>query len=677
MMDTIQQYADVEGQSSDRTEDEIEVVEITLSSSEPEYSPQKQPEPEVTTPERLGVAQIKREAENISLLAEIYKRGGSVFASSGSDESVGAFCSRKFAAMCSQGKKDAPDVLSAPPKVSISEPIELNPTVPPAKPITEVHEREPENLSLATPPVHSNVRDQGQGSKHPNSKVNISALPMEFTFAPAREHSVVSGASASSPIDSQSRATSGEDVPMSCNEAEVPAISDPESVQPKRSTLADAITAPVKNFAPALSESSYVSPEEAIHRTGGPAPLSINSQELIRTYFEKTPSFNLPQGHPTVALNQEQIGHILRIVADETARASFEMLNSVVIRASQLSLSDSPSASKGPMHRPVSLRSCSTGSEGDLTSYGVEDSGRDVNSRGATSEGEFWSDIDPGHCSSRLSAVQIPSPPVASSSRVDPAVTPNSATCESPGNQTLAELKQEAAKTKGKGQKKPAPKVKPKNPRKAVARSSRILRDEMLDGMAWTRTFVSGPMDPKWNPYKFYCQICKGNISIYGRGAKEILRHHSTERHLRKDQRWRYEHLTVEDPVTKVIHHHVRDSKGLILSPKDLRREYEHFKKAELIDIGEKLPYYHEAMAGITHMTSSSDNRVRVQISVLGHFLPSIGDLGLLRRLWKDVGVVVNHQALFSDFNWGKERLSVCNFTMIKPTLFNLRRPIS
>ena len=300
------------------------------------------------------------------------------------------------------------------------------------------------------------------------------------------------------------------------------------------------------------------------------------------------------------------------------------MLNIVVIRASQLSLRDSPSASKGPMHRPVSLRFCSTGSEEDLTSYGAEDSGRDVNSRGATSKGEFWSDVDSGHCSSRLSAVQISSPPVASSSRVDLVATPNSATCESPGNQTLAEVKQEAAKTKGKGQKKPAPKGKSKNPRKAVPRSSRILREEMLDGMAWTRTFVSGPLDPKWNPYKFYCQICKGNISIYGRGAKEVLRHHSTEHHLRKDQRWRYEHLTVEDPVTKVIHHHVRDSKGQMLSPKDLRREYEQFKKAELIDIGEKLPYYHEALAGSTHMTSSSDIRVRVQISVLGHFLPSI-----------------------------------------------------
>ena len=128
--------------------------------------------------------------------------------------------------------------------------------------------------------------------------------------------------------------------------------------------------------------------------------------------------------------------------------------------------------------------------------------------------------------------------------------TPNSGACGSPGNQTLAELKQEASKSKNKGRKRPPPKSKAKNPRRVVTRSSKILREKLLDGMAWARTFVSGPMDPRWNPYKFNCQICKGNVSIYGRGVKEILRHHSTERHLRKDQRWRYEHLAVEDPQT-------------------------------------------------------------------------------------------------------------------------------
>ena len=253
----------------------------------------------------------------------------------------------------------------------------------------------------------------------------------------------------------------------------------------------------------------------------------------------------------------------------------------------------------------------------------------------------------------------MPSPPAPGSSRTDLNGTPNSGVCESPGNQTLAELKQEAAKAKNKGRKRPTPKSKVKNSRRLVTRSSKILRDELSDGMAWARTFVSGPMDPKWNPYKFYYQICKGNISIYGRGVKEILRHHSTERHLRKDQRWRYEHLAVEDTLTKVIHHQVRDGKRQLLSPNDLQKEYQCFKDAVLVDIGEKLPFYHEAMSGNTHMTASSENRVRVQISILRHFLTSVGDLGLLRGLWKNVGVVVNHQAFFSDFNWGKERLSV------------------
>ena len=233
-------------------------------------------------------------------------------------------------------------------------------------------------------------------------------------------------------------------------------------------------------------------------------------------------------------------------------------------------------------------------------------------------------------------------------------------TVDSPGAQTLAELKREAAMTKTKkkkGSKRPiATKSKKKKP---VWRSNKVMREELFEGISWARTFVTGPMDPKWNPYKFYCQICKGNVSIYGRGVKEILRHHGTERHLRRDQRWRYEHLSVEDPVTKTIRHYVRDENGKLLTPYELELEYPKFKDVTLVDIGEKLPFYDEAMAGNTHMTSSSESRVRVQISILGHFLPNFGDIRSLRSLWKDIGIVVNHQALFSDFNWGKERLSV------------------
>ena len=160
--------------------------------------------------------------------------------------------------------------------------------------------------------------------------------------------------------------------------------------------------------------------------------------------------------------------------------------------------------------------------------------------------------------------------------------------CESPGAQTLAELKHEAQRDKTKKQPKKSSKSKAKTSHRAVGRSCKIMREEYFKGMSWARPFVSGPMDPKWNRYKFYCQICKGNVSIYGRGPKEILRHHATERHLRKDQRWRYEHLGVVDPVTQVVHHHVRGRDRKLLSPLELEAELPKIIDVELVDIGVK-----------------------------------------------------------------------------------------
>ena len=123
---------------------------------------------------------------------------------------------------------------------------------------------------------------------------------------------------------------------------------------------------------------------------------------------------------------------------------------------------------------------------------------------------------------------------------------------------------------------------------------------------------------------------------------------------LRKDQRRRYEHLSTVDSVTKTVRHRVRAKDGKVLAPYQLQLELPLFIDAELVNIGEKLPFNHEFMTGAQHMASSSDNRARVQISILGHYLPTFGDIRALRRLWKDIGVVVNHQELFTDFSWVK-----------------------
>ena len=152
---------------------------------------------------------------------------------------------------------------------------------------------------------------------------------------------------------------------------------------------------------------------------------------------------------------------------------------------------------------------------------------------------------------------------------------------------------------------------------------------------------------------------CKANIPIYGKGAREILRHHSTGKHLRKDQRWRYEYLYKTDPVTKTRIHQVRGKDGKVLSPYQLELELPKFIDKELVEIGPKLPFYDDYLSGMDYMASSSDNRARVQLSMLGRFLPTYGDIEVLKRFWSNVGVIVNHQALFTDFDWSKERLTV------------------
>ena len=74
----------------------------------------------------------------------------------------------------------------------------------------------------------------------------------------------------------------------------------------------------------------------------------------------------------------------------------------------------------------------------------------------------------------------------------------------------------------------------------------------------------------------------------------EIFRHHRTERHLRRDQRWRYEHLRSVDPVTNKLQHGVRGRNGKVLSKIELARELAELIHTELVDTGERFPFYHD-----------------------------------------------------------------------------------
>ena len=215
-----------------------------------------------------------------------------------------------------------------------------------------------------------------------------------------------------------------------------------------------------------------------------------------------------------------------------------------------------------------------------------------------------------GYSYERPETETIIAPPKASEgatcSYADRGINTPLTTVDSPDAQTLASLKAEAMKDQGKLPRNQRGRFsstsRGKRTRRQITRSCKLMKGAYFRGMEWTRMFVSGPVDPRWNPYKFYCQNGKANISIYGKGAREILRHHSSEKHLRKDQRWRYEHLYKVDPVTKTKVHQVRGRNGKLLSPYQLELELLYFKDASLVEIGQKLPFYDEFMAGTDYV---------------------------------------------------------------------------
>ena len=230
---------------------------------------------------------------------------------------------------------------------------------------------------------------------------------------------------------------------------------------------------------------------------------------------------------------------------------------------------------------------------------------------------------------------------------------------------TLYEMREQAQKDQTEGHSK----SRKKKGNKRFSRRGVPMREEFFSKIGWTRSFISGPADPLHNPLMVWCHICKKNFSIKSKGPYEILRHHRTDRHLRRDQRWRYEHLRSVDPVSGKVQHRVRGANGKILTKIELANQLPKFIKAELVDIGERFPFYEDFIRGTTTALVTQEARVKTQLCLVGDFIKTLGDLSVLRNMWARMGAFTNHQATVCDFDWSEERMSVSIFLVIHPLI--------
>ena len=186
------------------------------------------------------------------------------------------------------------------------------------------------------------------------------------------------------------------------------------------------------------------------------------------------------------------------------------------------------------------------------------------------------------------------------------------------------------------------------------------MKEAFSKGISWTKTFVTGPLDPAHNQFKFYFRICKSNMSIYSKGAREIVRHYQS--HLRKDQLWRYTYLKNVDPITGLETHQVRGKDGVILTPLELEKEKPLFEGALLVDLGGVFPFYEEYLARQECRRTTSDSRDATQIILIGTMVPIAGDIALLQALWTQVGIHMDHQEAFLPLDWSSAKLTVSCF---------------
>ena len=401
--------------------------------------------------------------------------------------------------------------------------------------------------------------------------------------------------------------------------------------------------------------------------------LSGRSRAILKEYFDLASPIRLPVGHTTIALTEPQIYHLLRTLTDETLRQSFNTMERMVLDAVRGTPTALPSRTshfqlKGRAQTPGPGSQSDSESDSDLLGTASDQPGSSSDDSGGAS---FYEETDSATEKDLItkSFKQTPSQPLVGGIQTD---TPNSQQhigldAEGPSSQdtTLYEMREQAQKDQTEGHSK----SRKKKGNKRLSRRGVPMREEFFSKIGWTRSFISGPADPLHNPLMVWCHICKKNFSIKSKGPYEILRHHRTDRHLRRDQRWRYEHLRSVDPVSGKVQHRVRGANGKILTKIELANQLPKFIKAELVDIGERFPFYEDFIRGTTTALVTQEARVKTQLCLVGDFIKTLGDLSVLRNMWARMGAFTNHQATVCDFDWSEERMSVSIFLVIRPLI--------
>ena len=327
--------------------------------------------------------------------------------------------------------------------------------------------------------------------------------------------------------------------------------------------------------------------------------LSGRSRAILKQYVEEdATTISFPLGHRTVAFTEPQVYHLLRVLTDETLKMSYEAMERMVIGAVKGAPVTSESRTGHSKHRrraqtpgPGQKEDSSDSSQEATCSGFGTDTSEEVSTDREMRELDSFNDSDSSGEMALISRALTEPSSVVPNTREATNIDPNNEGFESAGQSsldaTLAELRDPTTPAEP-----PTPSSSKLPKRKKRSHTRGVpMKEEFLSKIGWTRSFISGPANPRHNPYMVWCHICKKNISVKTKGTLDILCHHRTEKHLRRDHRWRYEHLRSVQPVTGKVQHRVRGRNGKILSKIELRKNCQNSSTPNESTLGNVSPF--------------------------------------------------------------------------------------
>ena len=164
---------------------------------------------------------------------------------------------------------------------------------------------------------------------------------------------------------------------------------------------------------------------------------------------------------------------------------------------------------------------------------------------------------------------------------------------------------------------------------------------------------ATGPLDKGKSPHKWWCRVCKVELSLMSRGSLELISHYRSEAHLIKEHR-----IRMEVPGMPLFDKDQTELLGVALQEAK-RKAKDTYPIAPQLDSCRPL-VGQESIPDFT-ATSSPTDKVLSQISILEFGLKHGGHISSLTGMYDELVRLTSSDRL-SMQNWGPERLFVSLF---------------